>query len=167
VHLDEILPQWQFRERHAIRIDAPPERVYAAIRAVTAREIRFFRAFTAIRRLGRRGPEGILNPPPDKPILEVATRTGFELLVDDPPREVVVGLRISAHVFAAMNFFIDGPELSTETRIHATTRRAMWQFGAYWMVIRAGSGILRRTWLRAIRRRARALPRGAPCEKQH
>jgi len=154
VRLDDILPRWQFRERHAIRIDAPPERVYAAIRAVTAREIRFFRAFTAIRRLGRRSAESILNPPPDEPILDVATRTGFELLADDPPREVVVGLRISRHVFAAMNFFIDGREVSTETRVHAATRRAGWQFGLYWVVIRAGSGILRRTWLRAVKRRA-------------
>ena len=153
MRLDDILPQWQFRERHAIRIDAPPERVYAAIRAVTAREIRFFLAFTALRRLGRRGPPGILNPPPDEPILDVATRTGFELLADDPPREVVVGLRISPHVFAAMNFLIDGAEVSTETRIHAATRRAAWQFGMYWVAIRAGSGILRRTWLRAVRRR--------------
>lgn len=149
--LDDILPQWQFRERHAIRIDAPPERVYAALRAVTAREIRFFRAFTALR---RRCPEGILNPPPDEPILDVATRTGFELLADDPPHELVVGLRISRHVFAAMNFFIDGREVSTETRVHAATRRAAWQFGAYWLLIRAGSGILRRTWLGAIKRRA-------------
>jgi hypothetical protein len=154
VRLDDILPRWQFRERHTIRIDAPPERVYAAIRAVTAREIPFFLAFTALRRLGRSGPASILNPPPDEPILDVATRTGFELLADDPPREVVVGLRISSHVFAAMNFFIDGAIVSTETRIHAATRRAAWQFGLYWMAIRAGSGILRRMWLRAIKRRA-------------
>ena len=153
MRLDDILPQWQFRERHTIRIDAPPERVYAAIRAVTAREIRFFLSFTALRRLGRRGPPGILNPPPDEPILDVATRTGFELLADDPPREVVVGLRISPHVFAAMNFLVDGAEVSTETRVHAATRRAAWQFGAYWLLIRAGSGILRRTWLRAVRER--------------
>jgi hypothetical protein len=154
VRLDDILPQWQFRERHALRIDAPPERVYAALRAVTAREIRFFRAFTALRRLGRRGPESILNAPPDDPILDVATRTGFQWLADDPPRELVIGLRISRHVFAAMNFFIDGAEVSTETRVHAATRRSAWQFGAYWLLIRAGSGILRRTWLRAIKRRA-------------
>ncbi len=154
MRLDDIVPRWQFRERHAIRIDAPPERVYAAVRAVTPREIRFFRAFTALRRLGRRGLESILNAPPDEPILDVATRTGFEWLADDPPRELVIGLHISPHVLAAMNFRIDGPELATETRVHASTRGAAWKFGAYWLLIRAGSGILRRTWLRAIKRRA-------------
>lgn len=153
MRLDEIAPRWQFRERHTLRIDAPPERIYAALRAVTAREIRFFLSFTAIRRLGRRGKPGILNPPPDEPILDVATRTGFELLADDPPREIVIGLRIGRDVFAAMNFHIDGGVLSTETRVHAATRRAALAFGAYWLLIRAGSGILRRTWLRAIRRR--------------
>jgi hypothetical protein len=154
VHLDQIAPRWQFRERHRIRVDAPPERVYAAIRAVTPREIRFFRAFTALRRLGCPGPESILNAPPDEPILDLATRTGFQLLIDDPPREIVVGLRVSPHVFAAMNFLVDGAEVSTETRVHAATRRAAWQFGLYWALIRAGSGILRRTWLKAIKRRA-------------
>jgi len=152
--LDQIAPRWQFRERHVIRIDAPPQRVYAAIRAVTAREIRFFRTFTAIRRLGRRGPEGILNAPADQPILDVATRTSFQWMADDPPREVVVGIHITPEVFAAMNFLIDGPLLSTETRVHAASRAAAWKFGLYWAAIRAGSGILRRMWLRAIKRRA-------------
>ena len=154
MRLDEIAPRWQFRERHALRIDAPPARAWAAVRAVTAREIRLFRAFTFLRRLGRRLPPGILNPPPDEPILDVAARTGFEVLADDPPREIVVGLRIGRDVFAAMNFFLDRGVLSTETRVHAATRRARFAFGAYWLLIRAGSGILRRTWLRAIRRRA-------------
>ena len=57
-------------------------------------------------------------------------------------------------VFAAMNFLIDGPLLSTETRVHAASRAAAWKFGLYWAAIRAGSGILRRMWLRAIKRRA-------------
>ncbi len=154
MRLDGIAPRWQFRERHSIRIDAPPERVYAAVRAVTAREIRFFLSFTALRRLGRRCGESILDPPPDEPILDVATRTGFEVLADDPPREIVVGLRIGRDVFAAMNFHFDRGVLSTETRVHAATTRAKIAFGAYWLLIRAGSGILRRTWLRAVRRRA-------------
>src|SRR5258707_1067648 len=38
-HLDEIMPRWQFEEHHEIQIAATPERIFAAIRDVTPREI--------------------------------------------------------------------------------------------------------------------------------
>src|SRR5262245_42975876 len=62
-HLDRLMPRFQFSERHSIHVDAPPERVYAAVRAVTAGDIRFFRTLTSIRRLGRPLPPGILHAP--------------------------------------------------------------------------------------------------------
>src|SRR5260370_1375435 len=74
--LDEWMPVWQFDERHTTHVDAPPERVFAAIHAVSASEITWFRTLTAIRRFGRRGPESILNVPEKQPLLDVATRTG-------------------------------------------------------------------------------------------
>ena len=40
--LDDFIPASHFSEHHEIRIAAPPERVFAAVQAVTAREIRFF-----------------------------------------------------------------------------------------------------------------------------
>ena len=58
-------------------VAAPPERVFAAIKAVTADEIALFNLFTSIRRFGRPGPESILNAPGQQPILDVAVRTGF------------------------------------------------------------------------------------------
>jgi hypothetical protein len=54
--LDEFMPAWQFSESHTARVKAPPERVFRAIREVTANEIMFFRALTWIRRLWRPGP---------------------------------------------------------------------------------------------------------------
>ena len=110
-HLDGVMPRWQFRERHSIRVAATPESIFAAIRQVTAREIFLFRAVTFIRRLGGDGRESILNAPPDEPILDVATRTGFRYMVNDPPREIVVGSDIAPEIFAAMNFLLDGPLL--------------------------------------------------------
>jgi uncharacterized SAM-binding protein YcdF (DUF218 family) len=58
-----------------------------------------------------------------------------------------------------MNFLIapDGPDgsvVSTETRVFATSPAARRRFAAYWRVIYPGSAIIRRMWLRAIRRRA-------------
>lgn len=154
--LDKAVPRWQFDERHEIRIAAPPERIYSAIRLVTAREIRFFQILTAIRCMGRcREKESILHAPDAKPILEVATNGGFRILLDDPPRELVIGTRVAPHAFAVMNFRIepDG-RVTTETRVFASTDAARREFAVYWRIIRPGSGIIRRGWLEAIKRRA-------------
>jgi hypothetical protein len=156
--LDRIMPRWQFDERHSIHVDAPPARVYAAIRAVTADDIRFFRTLTAIRRFGRPLPPGILNAN-NEPILDLATRTSFRWLANDPPGELVVGTRIAPRTLAAMNFLVTpdargGSNVSTETRVHAATGPDARAFAVYWRIIRPGSDIIRRSWLRAIKRRA-------------
>ncbi|HEX7419015.1 MAG TPA: hypothetical protein VF505_03955 [Thermoanaerobaculia bacterium] len=153
--LDDVMPEFQFRERHSIRIDATPDTVFEAIRLVRADEISFLRTMLAIRRGFRGGKESILNPARNTPILDVATRTGFEYLANDPPREVVIGMWVAPGVFAAMNFLVeDEGILSTETRAHAKSASARRRFALYWFVIRPGSGFIRWMWLRAIRLRA-------------
>ena len=94
--LDEFMPAYEFGEFHSIRIRAPRERVYAAIREVTADEVTLFRTLTWIRRGGRSGKESILNAPPDKPLLDVALRTGFMKLAEEPDREIVLGTLVAA-----------------------------------------------------------------------
>jgi hypothetical protein len=89
--IDDFAPVFHFREHHSTIVAAPPERVFAAIRAVTADEIALFSLFTRIRRFGSAGPESILNAPGQQPIIDVAVRTGFHLLVDRPPHEVAIG----------------------------------------------------------------------------
>ena len=50
---------------------------------------------------------------------------------------------------------VDGRcELVTETRVFATDEQARRAFSRYWLVIRPGSGIIRRVWLRAAKKRA-------------
>ncbi|HEV7489082.1 MAG TPA: hypothetical protein VGQ65_25710 [Thermoanaerobaculia bacterium] len=154
--LDEVMPRWQCVERHEIRIAAPPERIYSAIRSVTASEIRFFQVLTSIRCMGRcREKESILHAPADKPILDVAVGSGFRMLADDAPRELVIGSRVAPRTFAVMNFHIDGDGLvTTETRVFSQTDSARRKFAIYWRFIRPGSGMIRRSWLEAIKRRA-------------
>jgi len=94
--LDQFMPAWQFSERHSIRIGGPKEKVYVALKQVTANEIHFFRTLIWIRRFGRPGPESILNPPPDTPLLQVATKTTFTVLSEEPNREFVFGTLIAA-----------------------------------------------------------------------
>lgn len=183
--LDDWMPRWQVGEKHTIEIAAPPEKVFAAIRAVRADEIMLFKTLTAIRRCGQDGPENILNAPDEKPLLDVATETTFQLLEDDAPREIVVGTVIAAPpserevgirtaqlfrnnlrpgaVLATMNFLVaptaTGSTVTTETRVYANSPAALRRFGVYWRLIHPGSDLIRRMWLRAIARRAE---RGEP-----
>ena len=179
--LDQIIPAYQFNEVHALHVEATPERVYRALRDVTAGEIPLFQLLTGIRRFGRATRESILNAPDTVPIIDVATRTGFLMLADDAPRELVVGSVVLApdgwrrsdaptpaavaaltgagFATAVMNFRIvpDGAgasRLSTETRVFATDAASARRFAVYWRIIYPGSALIRRMWLRAIARRA-------------
>jgi hypothetical protein len=178
--LDELMPVYQFSELHEIRVPASRDETYRAIWGVTAGEIFLFRTLTGIRRFGRPGPESILDAPERKPLLEVATRTGFLLLADDPGSEILVGtavvappgwrpthrptpgdfkrLREPGFALATMNFRLedDGPNgcrVTTETRVYATDDRSKRTFAGYWRVIYPGSALIRRMWLRAVRER--------------
>jgi hypothetical protein len=164
--IDEFVPAYQFREIHSVTVGAAPDRIDRAIRDVSADEIALFNTFTWIRRFGRRGPESILTAPGRQPILEVATKTGFLLLGDQPRREIVIGTVVVAppgtarpqsfmpadyqrltrpgFALAAMNFRIEP--------VSATT--ALRRFTPYWRIIFPGSAILRVTWLRAVKQRA-------------
>jgi hypothetical protein len=182
--LDAFAPVYEFQEFHEARVQAPPDRVYDAILNVTAEEIRLFRTLTWIRspRLSRRHPESILNPAARRPILEVATSSGFLKLVEDPGREIVVGTIVIAppearsyrgpftpQMYAAlerpgfakatMNFRVEDEgngwsRVTTETRVHATDAWTRRRFAAYWRVIYPGSATIRVQWLHAIRERA-------------
>ena len=181
--LDQIVPIYQFGEVHETIIEASAERTYHTICAVTVNEIALLRTLTFIRRFGRPTPDSILNPPGDKPFCEVALSSGFYLLADEPPSEMVLGTFVAApkaarenpppHITAATFTAIHSPgfaiavmnfrlrsigstrtRLTTETRVFATDATIRWRFAAYWRVIYPGSSIIRMTWLRAIKRRA-------------
>ncbi len=179
--LDEFVPAYQFHEVHSLVVPATPARVFRAIQETTAGEIRFFRLLTTIRRLGRPGPESILNAPERVPILDIATRTSFLTLANDLDHEIVLGTvviappdagsadQLTPEVFrnisrpgfalAAMNFRLTPNDsastlVTTETRVYATDRATQRRFARYWRVIYPGSALIRRSWLAAIRRRA-------------
>jgi hypothetical protein len=177
--LDQLMPVWQFGEHHATTVAASPERVFDAIRSVRADEILLFRTLTWLRRGGRRLPEGILNASDSVPIIDVATRTTFTRLADEAPREIVLGTIVvrppgervavapenfqrplpPGFAVATMNFLVapdggGGSRVSTETRVFANSDGARRRFAMYWRVIYPGSALIRRMWLRAIKRRA-------------
>jgi hypothetical protein len=164
--LDEVLPGWHVRERHTIEIDAPPELVFAAVREATFAEMPLARALFRLR--GLRAAAA-------RPLFEQLPRA-FVVLAEEPGRELVVGgigqpwkllggrapradfARFDEPGFAkmAMNFRLDGSTLWTETRVWLTDAPSRRRFLAYWLAVRPGSGLIRRSWLRAIKRRAEA-----------
>ena len=181
--LDRAMPAWQFRERHRVRVEAPPAEVYRALGAVTADDSFLFRTLTWIRSPHFSTParETILTPGTGKPILDVM-RSGFLPMSEDPGREVVfatvfytlpqprLGDRSPEHFIAlsspgfakvTVNFRVEpagrgASELTTETRVFATDARSARVFTAYWRVIYPGSALIRISWLRAIKKRAEA-----------
>jgi hypothetical protein len=183
--LDQFVPVYQFYEFHSTRVAAPKERVYRAIKEVRADEIRLFRTLTWIRRMGRPGPESVLNAPERQPLLEVVNRSGFMLLAEEPDQEIVIGTLVAAppgwrpkpnatpedfkavhapgFALAAMNFHLQddaagGTLVTTETRVYATDASTRRRFARYWRVIYPGSALIRRMWLRAVQRGAEGPP---------
>lgn len=178
--IDDVMPAYQFSERHRIEIAAAPPVVYRALREVTPDEIAGYRALTWIRCLGQCPGDNILNPTKGRPILETATRSGFRLIAETPDVELVlvtfvaappgaasrewtrdafVSLAEPGFAKAAMNFRVHSPApgrtvLQTDTRVMATDPATSLTFAAYWRTIAPGSDLIRRAWLRAVQRRA-------------
>jgi hypothetical protein len=175
------------RERHELWVPADPEATYEAVKAVSAREVRLFGPLMRLRTFGRSrrafDPHG--------PLLGEMLKIGFVQLGERPGEEIVVGaigrfwsptrnrprpaddfasFAEPDYAKAAMNFTItrdgDGSRITTETRIVGTDAKASRKFRAYWLAIRLGSGAIRRSWLKAIRRRLeRRRPGNAPAAR--
>jgi hypothetical protein len=158
--IDKFAPEWQFRETHRFAVLATADAVMRAVREVTAREIMVFRLLRW----------------PDERIIDAASRRGFIQLAGSD-RELVFGviiprtarplegpdeflsLRASGIAKAVINFRVEPSQLAmcvvrTETRVWTNDEKARRKFALYWWTIRLGSGLIRRMWLRAIRRRA-------------
>jgi hypothetical protein len=173
--IDEILPDYDVHEVHSLWVSAQPADAYDAVLAVTAREVRLFGPLMRLRTFGRSGRAF----DPDRPLLGEMLKVGFMQLGERQGDEVVVGAigrfwspfgnkpRVvddfrtfdePGYAKAALNFTVrpegTGSRIATETRIVGTDAEATKSFRRYWLVIRLGSGAIRRSWLKAIRRRA-------------
>jgi hypothetical protein len=182
--LDDFLPVYRFRERHERIVAAPAEKVWTALLAITAQDLPLSRLLMGIRDLpsriaGRTKPS---TSPTSRPVIDLFISGGFCKLRADAPHVLVAGAAIQpwrlawgevgdvhdlagfrafdqpGFVVAAVSFELervgDGTRLSTETRVQPTDARAGRAFLPYWLVIRAGSGLIRREMLRAVARRS-------------
>ena len=183
--LDDFMPQYDFGEVHSTVVEAPPERVFCAIRDLTPRDILLFRTFFWIRSLpaqliGKRASSFDAA----QPLLQQFLNAGFVVLAESPNKEIVLGtigqfwklwggsftpiadgqdflaFDTPGYAKATLNFYLDerpsntSVSLRTETRIYVPDPATRRKFSLYWRLVHPGSALLRRTWLRAIKRRA-------------
>ncbi|MGC4746971.1 hypothetical protein ACLQ28_15085 [Micromonospora sp. DT201] len=159
--IDDFLDEWHFHEVHRVRINAPPDRIMTAARAVTWGEAKLGRLLMAVSRndvtpsrrvladfdglqLGERETEmvfGVIGSERGSPELNGPMATEFRAFSEPDYNKIALDFR-----------YADGI-LSTETRVFCTSDNYRRKFRFYWMLIRGGSGLIRRSVLAAISRR--------------
>lgn len=172
--IDDVMPEYDVHERHELWMRADPQAAYAAVKAVSASEVRLFGPLMRLRTLGR--SRRVFDA--QAPLLGEMLKIGFMKLGERPGEEIVIGaigrfwsptgnrpratedfgaFDEPGYAKAAMNFTVKpdgkGSRITTETRIVGTDAVATRKFRRYWLLIRLGSGAIRRSWLKAIRRR--------------
>jgi hypothetical protein len=168
--IDEFLPRYDVNARYQINVHASLSEAYSAARSLDMQNSKIVRWLYLLRGI----PQGDLT-------LDGMLKWGFVLLADKPSQELVFGLigrfwtptpkiqRINADAFTIFNrpgfakvvgniAFIaqsDGSvRVSTETRVHCLDQASRKRFFLYWLLIRPFSGIIRKEWLRLIRKKA-------------
>lgn len=177
--LDDLLPAPDFRERHHRDIAASPAAVWDALQELRLGDAALSRTLMGVRLLpaklaGRPMPAMVTGRfLEDGPVPVLATDVGRAVIAggamqpwklsggDEPPILDAEDLRAFAEpgwVKTGVDFMLEphagGTRLSTETRVTATDPRTRAVFARYWLLIRAGSGLIRRDMLRAVARTA-------------
>jgi hypothetical protein len=167
--IDEFLSQYDVAKRYQIDIQASVEAVYPTVRQLDFGNSALIRWLFKFRGL-----------PQDCSNLEGLKKTGFVILAEEPPREMVLGLvgrfwrlagdiqNIEVQEFQAFNrpgyakavwnFSLQPADenitrLSTETRICCTDKISLRKFRFYWYFIGPFSGFIRKEILKAIKRK--------------
>ena len=179
--LDDIMPEYQFFERHSARIHARPEQVMQAVRQSTFGDMKSLVTLLKIRgaALGAHDTGNFLQ---DKRVLDAFSESGYlsggsehEIVMsgvwnarqnrrpDVRTLQEVAAYREQGAVKMAYDFNVEDAgggwsTLSTETRVLALDDFTSRGMGRYWRLIVPGSGLLRRQWLDGIRKRAESMP---------
>src|ERR1700741_4068495 len=170
--LDDVMPEFQFSERHSARIHAPPGQVMQAVRQSTFGDMKSLVTLMKIRGATLRTPSdarGALSQ--DKRILDAFSASGYvsggsehELVMCGGANvrakrplavrtfEECADYREPGAIKVAFNFNVEEAgggwsTLSTETRVVTTDDSTRTGMSRYWRLIVPGSGLLRRQWL--------------------
>jgi hypothetical protein len=179
VLIDRFLPDYDVVEHHAVDINAPVDEAYRAVK-----ELDLARSPIVLALLFARGLPHLFTgavKPKRRLGLDEIVESGFVVLVEEPDRELVLGIvgkfwqlssgvhRIEPDEFigfdapglakAAWNFVVSarpggGSRVETETRVVCTDDDARRQFSRYWWLIGRFSALIRRIVLGQIKREA-------------
>ena len=163
----DALPVYDHHERHTIRVSATPERALAAARQARLEDVPLVSLLFKLRglRATRLGPvwdallaQGFQALDADTLVLvgkpwspRGSLRTVDDFVTFSEPGYAKMAMDLRAVADGA------GARLETETRVLLTDARARRRFAAYWLVVRPFSGLVRRSWLKAAKRRAEAV----------
>lgn len=171
--LEQLLPQAFRHETHRRAVAAPQAVVRAAIERVDLHDLPLTRLLMGIRSLGRwRGTGKAIDALPPRVVAEDDDSLLMTLAIHRRARRTEFPTVDHLNGYAEPGWLVIGMDLrvtaegersliSTQTAVRATDPGTRRIFAAYWFLIRAGSGLIRRELLRAIARRAEA-PRTAP-----
>ena len=180
--LDELMPEPEHFELHDIWVAAPPAETYRSLLQISGREIRLLGPLMALRKLPALLTGKAIRGDSNTPVIAALVQAGFIQLAEQTDREIVFGvvgrfwkltqnapLRTvrnrddftafakPGYAKAATSFLVraegSGSRVITETRIRTTDPASARSFRRYWRVVRPGSGLIRRSWLAALRRR--------------
>lgn len=179
IALPELLPGAQFSEHHERRIAAEPAAVWRALHELRLGESLLTRVLMGVRALpalltgaeapgmggGRfleHGPVPVLGEERPRLIVAGGVMQPWRLRGGDTPpqldAEQLRDFSDAGWVKAGMDFVLEpdgtGTRLRTSTLVEATDEATRVRFGCYWLVIRLGSGLIRRELLRLVARGA-------------
>lgn len=171
---DDFLPSFEFSERHEGIVHAPASRIFAVIPTFTATDDHIVRALLAIREAPARLMGRISSQPFGMHRFTLLAQNESEIvfglcgrfwradfgIAPIPDGAVFKSFNEAGVPKLVMSFETRGLDegltrLVTETRVHCPEAQAKRAFTPYWLVIRAGSGLIRRRMLSTIARLAR------------
>lgn len=186
VTVDDVMPAYHFAMRHSRLIAASPEATWRALHEVGLKDMPVARVLSALRafpiKLLKRDRSKFVSR--NMPYL---SRPPVPVLVNDRPRRLILaGMRKpwqpgggpAAIGAPDLNGFVafdekgwtkltleyrlephwNSTRLITETRVWATDERTRRVFSLYWLLVRPGGGLLRRSMLKQIDRLAGSQP---------
>lgn len=169
--IDDYMPAFDVSERHAVKVRAPLDEVYAQVRRLDMSDAKLMKLLFRLRGL----------PAPQHLTLDDLLKIRFCILDERVGDEFLLGLvgrfwtptgkliRVKPESFrefdqvgyakAAWNFHLaplsDGTvRLTTETRVQCTDKVSRRQFRLYWMLVGSFSALIRKEMLRTLKRNA-------------
>jgi hypothetical protein len=179
--LDEIMPEYQFSERHSARVHARPEQVMQAIRQSTFGDLKSLVTLLKIRGAVLRAPNLAIGDLQEKRLIDSFSASGY--LLGGSEREIAMfgiwnarlnrrpevrtlqelaDCREPGVIKMAFDFNVEEAgegwsRVITETRV-VVVGDPSHGMARYWRLIVPGSGLLRLQWLEGIRKRAESMP---------